>query len=186
MSDCSGAGPRLISPFSHLADPARARTTHAKGVPRWSEGVPYFQQSRPVIRSDSWPLESARELCPCRRRRGGAAAGSLELLGPTMIRILPRRSSTTFEETDMAARRTGKARTVAVTLNHSADVQQAPSSIHEGGKASFTGPEQGCRGSRLRTLAARPGMAGRHRNCLSDARTIKHLRLRVGLGRCRA
>ena len=86
----------------------------------------------------------------------------------------------------MAARRTAKARTVTVTLNRSADVQQAPSSIHEGGKASFTGAEQGCRGSRLRTRAARPGMAGRHRRCLSDARTIKHLRPRAGLGRCRA
>ena len=81
----------------------------------------------------------------------------------------------------MAARRTAKARTV----DRSADVQQAPSSIHEGGKASFTGLEQGCRESRLRTLAARPGMAGRHRRCLGDARTIKHLRPRAGLGRCR-
>ena len=88
----------------------------------------------------------------------------------------------------MAARRTAKARTVTVTvtLNHSADVQQAPSSIHEDGKASFTGPEQGCRGSRLRTRAARPGMAGRHRRFLSDARTVKHLSPRAGLGCCRA
>jgi hypothetical protein len=85
----------------------------------------------------------------------------------------------------MAARRTAKARTVAitVTLNRSADVQHAPGSIHEGGKASFTGPEQGCRGSRLRTLATRPGMAGWHRSCLSDARTVtcprsKHAALR--------
>ena len=103
-------------------------------------------------------------------------------LGPTMIRILPPRSSTTFEETDMAARRTAK----AVTVNRSADVQQAPSSIHAGGKASFTGLEQGCRGSRLRSLAARPGMAGRHRRCRSGTRTIKHLRPRAALGRCRA
>lgn len=86
----------------------------------------------------------------------------------------------------MGARRTAKARTVTVTLNRSADVQQAPSSILEDGKASFTGAEQGCRGSRLRTLAARPGMAGRHRRCLSDARTIKQLRPRAGLGCCRA
>ena len=86
----------------------------------------------------------------------------------------------------MAARRTAKAVTVTVNLDRSADVQQAPSSIHEGGKASFTGPEQGCRGSRLRILAARPGMAGRHRRCLGDARTIKHLRPRDGLGCCRA
>jgi hypothetical protein len=86
----------------------------------------------------------------------------------------------------MAARRTAKARTVTVTLNRYADVQQAPNSIHEGGKASFTGPEQGCRGLRLRTRAARSGMAGRHRRCLSDARTIKHLGPRAGLGCCRA
>lgn len=86
----------------------------------------------------------------------------------------------------MAARQTAKARTVTVTVNRSADVQQALSSIHEGGKASFTGLEQGCRGSRLRSLAARPGMAGRHRRCLGDARTIKHLRPRAGLGCCRA
>ena len=86
----------------------------------------------------------------------------------------------------MAARRTAKARTVTVTVNRSADVQQALSSIHEGGKASFTGLEQGCRGSRLRSLAARRGMAGRHRRCLGDARTIKHLRPRAGLGCCRA
>ncbi len=88
----------------------------------------------------------------------------------------------------MAARRTAKARTVTVTvtLNHCADVQQAPSSIHEGGTASFTGPEQGCRGSPLRTLAARPGMAGRHRRCLSGARTIKRLRPRADWGRCGA
>jgi hypothetical protein len=83
----------------------------------------------------------------------------------------------------MAARRTAQALTV--TVNRSADVQQAPSSIHEGGKASFTGLE-GCRGSHLPTLAARPGMAGRHRRCLGDARTIKHLRPRAGLGCCRA
>ena len=87
----------------------------------------------------------------------------------------------------MAARRTAKARTVTVNLNRSADVQQAPSSIHEGGgKASFTGSEQGCRGSRLRILAARPGMAGRHRRFLSDARTIKPPRPRTGWGRCGA
>ncbi len=86
----------------------------------------------------------------------------------------------------MAARRTAKARTVTVNLNRSADIQQAPSSIHEDGRASFTGPEQGCRGSRLRILAARPGMAGRHRRFLSDARTIKHLSPRAGLGCCRA
>ena len=87
----------------------------------------------------------------------------------------------------MAARRTAKARpaTHTVALNRSADVQQAPSSIHEGGKASFAGPEQGCRGSRLRTLAARPGMDGWHRSCLSDARTIKHVHPRAGVGRCR-
>jgi len=86
----------------------------------------------------------------------------------------------------MAARQTAKAPTVTVTVNRSADVQQTPSSIHEGGKVSFTGPEQGCRGSRLRTRAARPGMAGRHRRCLSDARIIKHPRPRAGLGRCGA
>lgn len=86
----------------------------------------------------------------------------------------------------MAARQTAKARTVTVTVNRSADVQQALSSIHEGGKASFTGLEQGCRGSSLRSLAARPGMAGRHRRCLGDARTIKYLRPRAGLGCCRA
>lgn len=86
----------------------------------------------------------------------------------------------------MAARRTAKARTVTVNLDRSADVQQAPSSIHEGGKASFAEPEQGCRGSRLRILAARPGMAGRDRRFLSDARTIKRPRPRAGLGRCGA
>ena len=86
----------------------------------------------------------------------------------------------------MAARRTAKARTVTVNLNRSADVQQAPSSIREGGKASFTGPEQGCRGSRLRILAARPGMAGRHRRFVSGARTIKRPRPRSGWGRCGA
>ena len=42
----------------------------------------------------------------------------------------------------MAAMRTAKA--ITVTVNRSTDVQQAPSSIHEGGKASFTGLEQGC------------------------------------------
>jgi hypothetical protein len=78
----------------------------------------------------------------------------------------------------MAARRTAKAATA--TVNRSADVQRAPSSIREGGKASFTGLEQVCRGSRLPTLAARPGMARRHRRRLGDARTIKHLRPRAG------
>lgn len=72
----------------------------------------------------------------------------------------------------MAARRTAE----AVTVNRSADVQQAPSSIHAGGKASFTGLEQGCRGSRLGSLTPRPGMAGRHRRCRSGTRIIKHLR----------
>ncbi len=88
--------------------------------------------------------------------------------------------------TDMAARRTAKARTVTVNLNRSADVQQAPSSIHEGGKASFTRPEQGCRGWRLRILTAQPGMAGRHRRFRSDARTIKRPRPRACRGRCGA
>ena len=86
----------------------------------------------------------------------------------------------------MAARRTAKARTVTVNFNRSADVQQAPSSIHEDGKASFTGPGQGCPGSCLQILAARPGIAGRHRGFLSDARTIKRPRPRVGWGRCGA
>jgi len=86
----------------------------------------------------------------------------------------------------MAARRTAKARTGTVTLHRSADVQHAPSSIRGDGTASFTGPEQGCRGPRLRTLALRPGMAGRHRRCLSDARTIEYLRPRADLGRCGA
>ena len=84
----------------------------------------------------------------------------------------------------MAARRTAKARTV--TVNRSADVHQAPRSIHEGGKASFTGLEQGCRGSRLRILAAGPGVTGWHRRCIGDSRTIKHLRPCAGLGCCRA
>ena len=90
----------------------------------------------------------------------------------------------------MAARRTAKARTMAitVTLNRSADSQEASSSSYEGGKASFTGPEQRCRGSGLQTLAARPGMAGRHRRFLSDARTVKRPRPRprAGWGRCGA
>lgn len=89
----------------------------------------------------------------------------------------------------MAARRTAQARhvtrTVAITLNRSGDVQQAPSSSHEDGKASFTRPERGRRGSRLQTLAARPAMDGRHRSCLSDARTIKHAHPGAGLDRCR-
>ena len=87
----------------------------------------------------------------------------------------------------MAARRTAKARTMAITitLNRSADSQEASSSSYEGGKASFTGPEKRCRGSGLQTLAARPGMAGRHRRCFSGARIIKHVRPRVGLGCCR-
>ncbi len=55
--------------------PDESPDDHAKGVPCWSEGVPYLQGSRPVIRSDSWPLEFAREFCPCRGRRRGAATG---------------------------------------------------------------------------------------------------------------
>jgi hypothetical protein len=110
-------GPCLISPFSDFADPARVQMTHAQGVPSWSEGVPYLHGSRPVIRSDSWPVESACELCLCRGSCGGAATGSLELTRPGHVPHSPPRSSTTFEETDMAARRTAKARIVTVTIN---------------------------------------------------------------------
>ncbi len=114
----------------------------------------------------------------------GARPPAVELTRPDHDPHSPLAIVNYLRGTDMAARRTAKARTV--TLNRSADVQQALSSIHEGGKASFTRPEQGCRGSRLRTRAARLGMAGRHRRCLSDAQATKHLSPRAGLGCCRA
>ena len=122
--------------------PGESPDDHAKGVPCWSEGVPYLQGSRPVIRSDSWPLEFAREFCRVVAAAGARppAAGSDSAwpgsaFSPAIINYV--------RGTDMAARRTAKARTVTVNLNRSADVQQAPSSIHEGGRHSSPGQIKG-------------------------------------------
>jgi hypothetical protein len=108
--------------------------------------------------------------------------------GLIMIRILPPRSSPLSRNrygSQANCQSPPRNAHLAIALNRSADVQQAPSSIHEGGKASSTGPERGRWESRLQTPAARPAMDGRHRSCLSDARTIKHAHPRADLGRCR-
>ena len=175
----------MISPFSHLAGPTRARTTTPRVCPAGLRVCPICKgpgrSYAPIHGRSSSPVNSVLVVAAA-----GARPPAVELTRPdhgphSLLAII-----NYLRGTDMAARRTAKACTATVTLNRSADVQRAPSSINEGGKASFTGAEQGCRGARLRILAARPGMAGRHRRFLSDARTIKHLRPRAGWGRCGA
>ena len=175
----------MISPFSHLADPARARTTTLRVCPAGLRVCPICKgpgrSYAPIHGRSSSPVNSVLVVAAAGARPPAAGSDSAwpgSAFSPAIINYV--------RGTDMAARRTAKARTVTVKLNRSADVQQAPNSIHQSGKASFTGLEQGCRGPRLPTLAAWPGMAGRHRRCLGDARTIKHLRPRAGLGCCRA